>query len=222
MNFDLIGDIKCVIFDFDATLYTFYGWNDEEIFKYYKHCVKCLINNGLFNSIDEACETLDKKYPEINNPEHKCVYCLMENGLDTKILKNYLSENIYDITKEHLNEIKVVDTKKLYELAKKYRLFLLSDSPEKYLSHLAKQLKIDLNVFEKRFSNNWEVYDISKAVCMKQIIGNAGVNTKEILMVGDSEVSDIVPAKKLGLQAFKVDTVDDTNKIIEYLINNKI
>ena len=56
---------------------------------------------------------------------------------------------------------------------------------------------------------------------MKRVQIETGVKPNEIIMIGDSEYSDIQPAKLLGFQVQHIKHVSETEKILQDLINIK-
>lgn len=208
-----LTQVKAVIFDFDDTLYSGGDWSD-----FFDICTEFLVAKGFGNSKNEIFDMLEAKYPNIHNFGMRVCNYAKENGYDVNILYDYLNENIYDISNANFE---FMDYAFLEKLSKLMPIYLVSNSPENYVKHYAKEFGINLNFFEKVYYNRHEGEDFSKLFYIKKCIELAGVLPEETLMVGDDLYSDIHFGKLAGCQTFYVTRAKDTEKLIKKLINSK-
>ena len=201
-------NIKCVIFDFDSTLYVNGNWADED-----GYWQGYLDYAGITDiTVDEIC----KKYSSPHKMRSLCKYT-RELGIDDSIFFKYCDDFLYDMTNDNL---RVIDNNLLEELKKYYQIFLLSDSTPGYLDYYMKEFGINKAVFTECISNNYDANDMSKYPLMIKVLNQMSCKPNEIIMVGDSAMFDIEPAKKAGFETFKVDSLEDTEKIIKILIES--
>ena len=199
-------NLKCVIFDFDSTLYVNGNWDNED--DYWQGYLDYAKIKGV--TVSEICE----KYSSPHKMKSLCRYT-REIGFDDAVFFEYSDKFLYDMTNENL---RVVDNNLLEELKKYYKIFLISDSTPGYLRHYMKEFKININVFTECISNKYDANDMSKYPSMISVLNKTGLKPNEILMVGDSLLFDIEPAKKAGFETKKVDCLEDTESIIKDLI----
>ena len=202
-----LDKIKCVIFDFDCTLYSNGDWSKED-----EYFAKFLEENNIY---DISMEELYKKYPYFHKMQASLAYA-REKGLDDSLFFDYVDKNIYDITE---SELEIINPQLLYNLANFYDLYLLSDSNESYLDYYFKLFNIDKSVFKECISNEYKREDMSKAPYMLKILSYGKYNSDEILMVGDSFEFDIIPARKVGIKSYLVGHVSETENLIKNLID---
>lgn len=205
--------IKCVILDFDDTLYSNGDWSTEgEVFGGY------LVKENLlteYPTIDEKLNYLKSIYPEYHTVQ--CIFAyLHDNGIDDSSFRKYNEENICEIRGK---DIVFIEPKYISNLAKGFKVYLLSDSFRNYLDFYLNYAKIDKTKFQDIVSNQYNDEKLSKIPMMKKILEDTGLKANEIVMVGDSEKADIIPAKLLGFQTYHVKDVFDTQDFLQKLID---
>ncbi len=213
MNNLNLKEIKCVIFDFDETLYSGADWTGAEEF-----FVKTLVQLGYFENVKIAVEEVKGMFPETANFNKKVVKFFIEKGLSPKLYKDMLENDVFDIKSESLRKM---DYSLLDVIAKYYKLYLVSDSPMIYINHYLDAFGINKNNFEKIISNPFLKEDISKTPCMKMVMEHSNLNCNEILMIGDDLELDVLPAKELGFCAIHVKGVEETESLVKKLIELK-
>lgn len=201
-----LNNIKCVIFDFDCTLYSNgdESREDEYFAKFFNE------NNIKYSSMEDVY----KKYPSFHKMQATLAYA-RDMNFDDNLFFDYVDKNIFDVTSPN---IQVINQELVYELAKYYDLYVLSDSNESYLDYYYKLFNIDKSVFKRSISNEYRREDMSKAPYMREILAFGKYKADEILMVGDSYEFDIIPANRVGIKSQMVNHVSDTEKLILDLI----
>ncbi len=206
--------IKIVIFDFDETLYSGGNWDNANA-----HFCKPLVRLGLFENTADAEKTLSKKYPEISDFYKKVIAFMEENGFEPKVFRDLLEhESVYDMVSDGLRKM---NYDLLNELAKHYVLYIISDSPKIYVDYYLNFFGINRNVFKEVIINPFLTEDISKFPCMQKIVLDNNADVNEVLMIGDSQVADILPAKKLGIKFEHITSVEETENLVRHLIDTK-
>ena len=201
--------IKCVIIDFDCTMYTGGNWDtcDDLTFDY-------LVQNKIYTkSRQEFME--ENKFPEKYHFT-QCVYAyLKKRNLDIAGLDEYISKHIYNFLCDTTRKI---DAGLVQALCEKYPVYLLSDSSKNYILHYLEMFKINKHWLKDIVCNDYRSYDMSKAPFMANIVRRENCRPNEAIMIGDSYNHDIVPAKKIGLQHAHIFDVSQTEMVIRNLL----
>ena len=131
--------IKCVVLDFDNTLYSNGKWGGENDF--YE---RFLIQENLIPGVDKKAEYLLKKYPQYHILQ--AIFAHMhEHNLSDEPFRKFEATQIYNMIKD---DTVFIDSKILKELSKKYKVYMLSDSSREWLDHYMDIGGIDKSVFE--------------------------------------------------------------------------
>lgn len=207
--------IKCVILDFDNTMYSDGDWSHED------ECFgKFLVEKNLLSEYGDWQARIDflrEKYPQYHLLQFMFAF-LHDNGIDDGEFRKYNDENVCEIRGE--NTV-FINPKVISNLAKYYKVYIISDSSVPYLEFYLNHAKIDKRKFQAILSNEYNDEGYTKIPMMKKVLKETGLKPNEIIMVGDSEKSDIAPAKLVGFQTFLVNHVSETEKILQDLINLK-
>lgn len=204
-----LQNIKCIIVDFDCTLY-----NDADLSQMNQFYAEFLFEHNLIEKSDDVLSTLKTQYPNFHMVQ--CIFYLArQNGIDDEYIKQWLDNNIYNIMSEN---IKIVDKDLIEKLCKKYPIYILSDSGQEYLKHYIKEFEYNYNWFAGVISNDYKSEDMGKSDLIKQIQKSHKLNNDEIIMIGDSQISDIMAADKAGILSCLVKSVDDTENIFSQLL----
>lgn len=209
-----LSRIKSVVFDFDETLYSGGDWS-----RYDKYVYEMFVEEKIFKDIAEAERALFEKYPDEKDVGQRALKFCTDNNLSTDLISSYNASHFYDVG---LGQVSRLNAQNLVELSKFFSLYIVSNSSLQYISKSAKLLNIDEKIFKAMLTNKFETNDVSKTPCLKQILEITGQRPDEILMVGDNPVLDIEPAKKLGFQTYRVQSVKDTEDIILKLLQSKM
>lgn len=207
--------IKCVIVDFDETLYSNGVWIDEAEF-----FAKYLDDRNLLPEVvgwKEKTKYLQKKYPTYHIIKQIFAY-LHENGVDDSDFRKFKHDNICEIRGEDTVFIKPQIIK---ELAKFYPVYILSDSDIPYIEFYLKEAGIDKKFFAGIYANTYDDEGYTKIPVMRRVLDETGLKPEEIIMIGDSQNSDIRPAKLVGFQTKHVKSVYETEELLQEFINLK-
>lgn len=207
--------IKCVAIDFDNTMYSYGNWQDEDVLY-----ARFLEQQNYLPELKTGKEKLDyieKLYPNYHLIQRMYAY-MHDNNIDDKDFRKFNDENISDIVKE---DTVFINPEIIDKLAKNYKIYVISDSQVTYLEHYLKYAKIRLDNFEAIYSNEYNDEGYTKIPMMRKILKETGLKPNEVVMVGDSEKSDIVPAKLVGFQTYHVKDVYDTEEFLQKLIDLK-
>ena len=210
-----LNKIKCVVLDFDGTLYSDGDWSNEP-----KLFGKYLVEKNYlpeYETGDEKMAKLGQMYPNYHIIQQMFAF-LHENGIDDSDFRKFNNDNICEIRSKNIVFLKpeIID-----RLSKNYKIYMISDSAIPYLEFYLDHAKIDRRKFEKILTNEYRDAGYTKIPMMKKILTETNLKPDEVIMVGDSEKSDIVPAKLLGLQTCHVKHVSETEKILNRLIRIK-
>lgn len=208
--------IKCVAIDFDNTMYSHGNWADEVVL-YSRFLEEQNILPELKTG-EEKLKYIKSLYPNYHLIQMVYGY-LHDNNIDDSLFRKFNDDNISDII---TSEIVFINPKVIEELAKNYKIFVVSDSQIPYLEHYLKYAGIGLDNFAGILSNEYNDEGYTKIPMMKKVLKMTGFKPNEVIMVGDSEKSDIVPAKLVGLQTYLVKDVHDTENFLQKLIDLKI
>ena len=196
-----------VIFDFDDTIYNVSSWQG------WGEYVRVMLTTILGS--EEKAEKLLKTHniSYSTNGQQIATALVHEIGSAGEMIE-YLNNNIYDFW---VNEVVHLETKDFKKLAKKYSLYIVSNSPIGYLNYHLDKMGIDRSLFKGIYQNDFEREDQTKKVVYAKIIKAEGCEPSEAVMIGDSYANDIVPAIGLGIRGAWINTISDVRNIIKRL-----
>lgn len=210
-----LNKIKCVILDFDGTLYSDGDWSNEpKLFGDYLVAKNYLPD---FKTREEKMAKLEEMYPGYHIIQQMFAF-MHDNNIDDSDFRKFNDENICEIRTE---SIVFINPDIIDELVKSYKIYMISDSAIPYLEFYLEHAKIDKTSFEAILSNEYKDEGYTKIPMMKKVLAKTGLTPDELIMIGDSEKSDIIPARLLGLQTCHVKHVSETEKILRKLIRIK-
>jgi len=205
--------IKCVIVDFDETLYS-YGDSSTEEYEDY------LVEKNLLPEIPDKYEKgkyLKKIYPNYHSIKAIFAY-LNDNNMDDSEFRDFYNRVVWDV---RTDKTVFIEPNIIKKLSKYYPIYIVSDSSKKYLEFYLGEAKINKSWFAGIYSNTYDDETYSKIPVMKRVMNETGLKPNEIIMIGDSENSDINPAKLLGFQTRHIKNVFETGEILQELTNLK-
>ncbi len=201
-------EIKAIIFDFDDTLYT--GPASESWPVYLNNFI-----SKLYKSKKEREEFFRKYKIDKNISGIKFAsYMIAETGSASKFSRHLENK----LCKLDTSKLTPVDNNLIKELTKKYKLAILSNSSNKYMRYHLKHLKINENYFDLIYSNKFYADDISKKRYYVEISNKWNLEPQNILVIGNSNESDLWPAILVGMQTFHVTDIDSVNNKMKELL----
>lgn len=197
------NDIKVIAFDFDGTLYSGTNPNFWKEFcdNWFKNYFKDLPNDE-FNKIYEA-------FTKKGKSDEALIETLIERNIDVNVWLDYRKANP---CKKDYENATIVSNALLNNLAKKYRLYIISNSIIQDIERHSKNMNIDLSVFKNIVINEYKNKVTSKEYLIEEVIKQKNIKPSELLMVGDSLNSDIKPALNVGAKGCLVKNASFTIK----------
>ena len=190
---------KLIIFDLDGTLYKLKGGSfaNSKLYKKILQNAVEYIQKNLNISRREAQKTLIK----IKNKHGENISVALESefGLDRY---NYFKE-VWNIDPEKYIEKYANLEDVLTKLSKEYKFILMSDAPKVWIENVLKELNVK-DFFEDNI--------LSGEGKKRKIYGNRfdgllsknNLDPKNVLVVGDQENTDIIPANKFGFKTIYI------------------
>lgn len=198
--------LKAIIFDFDGTLYSGDVWKNWK-----DYLVEFLREN-----FENAEDLIRKLNIDNSTSDLKIAQITIEKYGNAELFYNYKGSKIFDLD---LTDFQVVDVDLLKLLNEKYKLFIVSNSHINYLKYYLKKFNISECLFGNIYDNKFEVSDTSKTSIYSGIIKDYNFKPNEVVVIGDSYNSDILPAINLNMNATQVDSVVKTNEILKNLLD---
>lgn len=200
--------IKTIIFDFDDTLYCGSAWTTWP-----KYILQGFVKAGVS---EDDCKKLYEKYGiETFTQQSKIVDLCYAENINIKKFRNYLKKNVY----QHPFEVtQKISNQFLTDLSKKYKLYLLSLSEQRYIKFYGKKYGVDLKPFKKLITSDPK--NKSKSIDMKKILEKEKLLPDECMMIGDSLKFDIEPAQALGIKTYHFNKNYD--ELYQYFSKNNI
>ena len=191
--------MKVIIFDFDDTLYNGNVWGDwnDYINRFLNSFFKCKKQKQAFL----------KKYLSADYLDERCICEGLIKEIGTaKPMNDYLVENPYEYVGYN---VEFIDNEFLKQLSKKYKLYIVSNTPSNTIKIALSQYGVDVNNFKDILFNKKETLSSNKKDKYKSIMDLEKVSNQEILVIGDSYASDIEPAKQLCMNYLLVKNLSD-------------
>lgn len=196
----LNNKIKCVIFNFDDTLY--YGIN----WAFWYRMVGEWFDKHFENLSFEEKKTLLKKYGVRYRKQN---FKLSDNVLCKLLIETEGSAKPWleyrDKLEMHTEEKKgkAISKKELKRFAKLGKLYIVSNSRLANIKQTAEYYNIDLSLFEKIYVNDYDTKNTSKDKYFKEIMYENNLQPENVLVIGSSKQQDILPAKRLKMQYYR-------------------
>ena len=207
--------IKCIVVDFDETLYSNAYWENE-----LKGFGEFLVDKNLLPEIDgweEKLKYLHKKYPTYHLIQFIFAF-LHENGIDDSEFRKFRDNNVYEIRGA---DTVFINPKIISEVTKYYPVYIASDSSVAHIEFYLNHAGIDKSLFSGIYDNPYNDEGFTKIPMMKRVLKETGLKPDEIIMIGDNENADIKTAKLMGFQSKLVKSVFDTEKVLQEFVNLK-
>lgn len=209
------------IFDFDGTLYS--GAN---VFKDIPSFIDKYRRSFLPNLTDEEYNLIVNKNPSwltltsgADIAEHIYLFMKKYKSFDIKI-NDFRKWELNVIEPININKDEVVSATFLKSLCKQYPVYLVSNSDIIHIKHYMKQINIDPSWFKSIICNQFIKKDPTKKHYYQDILNWENCEPKNAFVFGDSITSDIIPAEKLGINAFRITDSTKIASIVQDIIKN--
>ena len=191
----LKNKVKCIIFDFDDTLYYDVDWSFWQ-----KICENFFEEHFSYLSKEKRKE-LRKKYEKMGSLSDTLGrMCYELEGSADPWLKYRDSLPMQPEEREG----KAVSMKELGKCKEQGNLYIVSNSRLVDIKRTSKFYGIDLDIFKKVFTNEYTEQVGTKEDIYLKIMQEEGLSADEILVVGNNYKSDLKPAKNLKMNYCKV------------------
>lgn len=187
---------QAIIFDFWGTLVEQGVWSPikqvkkvleiDLPFPEYVDRMEHAFMTSTFNNLKEAFEAVCREFKV--EPEEEKIEQLI--GLWNK---SWILAKPYPETEQALAELK-----------ERYRLILMSNTDCFSVNSVLEKYNLSTFFEEKFFSYQLNLIKTDK-LFLKQVLTKSNLMPSEVLVVGDSIQSDIIPAKRLGIKAILMD-----------------
>ncbi len=208
---------KVLIFDFDGTLYS-----GKNIFSKIPEFIQANKRKMLPRLTDQQYTQIIHENPSWNdawygNDLARNIYILEEKYPNFNIsIKDFLDWEASCLEPVEIDKNEVVDIEFLKMLCENYPVYLVSNSLPNHLKHYSSILGINLKWFKGIMSNRFYKKDLTKKIYYQRILNKENINPKNVFVFGDSNRSDLVPARELGINAFEIPSA---TKIVEIVTN---
>lgn len=109
----------------------------------------------------------------------------------------------------------VIDASYIKQLCKKYAVYVVSNSSYSHLDYYMKILGVKPKWFKKVISNKFCEFDRTKKHYYMSILQKENCEPQNVFVFGDSEISDLVPARELGINACLIENSNDIEQIVQ-------
>ena len=203
-----------IIYDFDGTFYS-----GEKVFNNVKGKVEANRRSFLPNVSDSDYEIICKENP---------LWLEKSTGADIVDLLYSFNEKYphLDISVDAFNEWQensdyeivltgahLVSARFIEWICSLYPVYIVSNSANSHLSRYLKTLGMDKDWFRGVISNKFIKEDKTKKHIYKDIMEKENVAACDVYVFGDSERSDLAPAKALNMNTFLVKDAYDLEEI---------
>ena len=210
--------IKLIIFDIDNTLA--YGDKAKEFYAQYSRCLERTLAKELKITVPEAKNIADSYRQKYNGHGEKS-FDALGIGIDVWF------EAIFTLDpKDYLEKMEY--TAKLLDSLRQsgYILGAITDGPRLQASRILKSISVAEDSFD--FIIGWEkrgnMPKYGSKKIYEEICKKYSVKPNEVVMIGDSLETDILPAKEVGLDVIFISDSDNNQykkvKNIEELYRN--
>lgn len=188
--------IKVVIFDFDDTLYS-----DTNPLPWKNFCIKT-VEYFLKKLKVEDSENILNIVKNSGFSDRQLIKFIVSLGAKEKDVKDYMQS--HNIEGNAFENCKKVSNTTLRDFQQYFVMYIVSNSLETSVQDNMELLKIDSSFFKDIISNKED----SKKKEYENIIKREGILPNELLVIGNSYSSDILPALEIGANGKVVTSAD--------------
>lgn len=214
---------KVFVFDFDGVFYS-----GEHKFENIRNAIAQNKRKFLPNLTDAQYDQICQNHPEwtqavrgknIVENIYKLKYIYPQYDISVDGFNNWQSNDIYKII---IDFGQVIDTKVMKKLCKNYAVYVVSNSSQNHIHFYMKKLGVNPKWFKKVISNMFVEEDTTKKHYLKEILDAEKCLPQNAYMFGDTDESDLVPARKLGMNDIFVENSNDIPKYLEQILGKKL
>lgn len=188
--------IKVVIFDFDDTLYS-----DTNPLPWKNFCIKT-VEYFLKKLKVKDSENILNIVKNSGFSDRQLIKFIVSLGAKEKDVKDYMKS--HNIEGNAFENCKKVSNTTLRDFQQYFVMYIVSNSLETSVQDNMELLKIDSSFFKDIISNKED----SKKGEYENIIKREGILPNELLVIGNSYSSDILPALEIGANGKVVTSAD--------------
>ena len=209
---------KVVILDFDGTFYT-----GENIFDKIPAYIKRHKREFFPRISDADYERILKENPEFKNIYHGSDVVGSMFLFKRKYPELDISaKDFWDFQNSKpdplvLENAAIVNAELMCKVCKKYPVYIVSNSSPTHVKFYLQKFGIEPEWFSEIISNKFTVKDKSKKHYYRNILQKEKVDPSQIVVMGDNFKNDIEPALELGMNAFKIESVCQFEKLLKKL-----
>ena len=189
--------IKVVIFDFDDTLYS-----DTNPLPWKNFCIKTVEYFLKKLKVEDSENILNIVKTKKNFSDRRLIKFIESFGANEVDVKNYIAT--HEVEGDTFTGCKIVSNTKLEKFKRNFTLYIVSKSLETSVRASMAFLKIEPSFFKDIISNKED----SKKGEYENIIKREGILPNELLVIGNSYSSDILPALEIGANGKVVTSAD--------------
>jgi FMN phosphatase YigB (HAD superfamily) len=200
--------IKAIVFDFDETLY--FSPNTRKLYiRYIKNTVMSLGGH------DESRATQlmeELGFTESNKASPSFRASCGHFGITKQQWDRYRIDNFFEIDYENAQTVSLSTLKRL---KKTYPLFIASNEVKENVQKKAAKMNIDLSVFDEIYAPQKEEINnyIDKKNIYLTIAKKLGIETENLLVVGDRYKVDAEPMLQIGGNAVIIKRPDEIDTL---------
>jgi len=194
----LFNKVKSIGFDLDNTLYP----NNPEIDNRIRNKIAeyIFLQKPELGNIENARGFYNERYSEVASG----VKILEEIGLkDAKrIMFNCLNRDVLDLISEDYKLVSIIK-----KINQNYNIFLITAGPKNSSIGKLKKIGINISIFSKCLFGEDLSSSKSDGHPFADFLKDSKFLPNEHIYVGDSRLSDIIPAKKAGMKTIAVGNI---------------
>ena len=200
-------EIKVVILDFDDTIYrgdVWAGWGEY---------VEGFLTKE-FKTQEVAQDFMARYQIDDHTNGHNIAKAMIKEKGSAKTFVRFMEKNFYQLPLKNLSHL---DEELLKRVAKKFSLYIVSNSTKRYVKFHLKKFGINKNMFKKIYQNNFYAHNTTKTPYYAKILAREKVAPHEAVMIGDSYENDIVPAINMGINGVHIKSLAETTTVLKNL-----